>query len=120
MGLKLTPDYAQAFITKILPDLDVEVYIDDIGIWTARSFGEHMQLVGQQVLLCLTQNGMKCKPLKCKWAIKESDFLGYRITPKGVKPWQKKVDGILKMGTPGTRSRSSPSLKQSTSISPCG
>ena len=99
MGLKSSPDYAQAFITKILNGLDVEVYIDDMGLWTSGSFEEHMLLV-DSILQRLAANGMKCNPLKCEWAVKESDFLGYWLTPEGVKPWQKKVDGILKMGTP--------------------
>ena len=38
MGVKLSPDIAQSLIKKILVHLDVEVYIDDIGIWTKGSF----------------------------------------------------------------------------------
>ena len=45
MGLKSAPDYAQAFITKILRGLDVEVYIDNMGIWTNGPFTKHITLV---------------------------------------------------------------------------
>ena len=32
--------------------------------------------------------------------MKETDFLGHWFTPEGVKPWQKKVDAIVKMERP--------------------
>ena len=38
MGVKISPDVAQSLIKKILTDLDVEVCIDNIGIWTQGSF----------------------------------------------------------------------------------
>ena len=70
-----------------------------MGIWSRRQFSQHLSLINQ-VLKRLAENGMKCNPLKCEWAVKESGFLGFWLTPTGVKPWQKKVNGILKMGIP--------------------
>ena len=43
---------------------------------------------------------MKCNPLKCDWAVQETDFLGFWITSKGVKPWIKRIEPILAMSTP--------------------
>lgn len=34
MGLKTSPDIAQSEVEKLLHGLDIEVYIDDIGIFS--------------------------------------------------------------------------------------
>jgi hypothetical protein len=44
MGLKTSPDIAQSTIEKILKGLDVETYIDDIGIFS-NAYNEHMAMV---------------------------------------------------------------------------
>jgi hypothetical protein len=99
MGIKVSPDFAQSMIKKILHGLDIDAYMDDLGIWTKGSFDDHFSIV-DTVLERLVANGMKCNPLKCKWGVKEAHFLGHYMTPDGITPMRNKIDAVLKLGKP--------------------
>eukprot|EP00957_Ditylum_brightwellii_P158445 12059543-Ditylum_brightwellii.AAC.1 len=43
MGINGAPDIAQAIIEEILTGLDVEAYLDDIGIFTNGTYEQHME-----------------------------------------------------------------------------
>ena len=99
MGVKIS-DVAQCFMNDMLCRiLNCCCYIDYLGIWADGDFQDHLRVVSL-VLSWLHSNNMKCNPLKCKWFVKEIDFLGFWMTHKGLKPWKKHIDAILKMGRP--------------------
>ena len=99
MGLHCSPDIAQATIEKILSGLGIVVYMDDIGIWTKGNIDQHFAKVCM-CLSALANNGLKANPLKCEWAVQNTDFLGYDMTPKHCKPMKNKIDALLLMDRP--------------------
>jgi hypothetical protein len=69
MGLKCSPDIAQAAMENVLSDIkDADIYIDDIGAFL-HDWDHHVNLVAT-ILRQLCENGFIIIPLKCEWAVK--------------------------------------------------
>ena len=66
-GKHLLPDIAQSMIENVLKGLDVEVYINDIGIFSD-TYEAQMQKVNL-VLQRLEPTRLKVNPLKCEWCV---------------------------------------------------
>ena len=97
MGVKISPDIAQRFMMDILQGIpNCCCYIDDLGIWINRSFQDHLHVV-DLVLFCLHAHKVKYNLLKCECFVEETDFLGFWMTPEGIKPWKKKIEAIINM-----------------------
>ena len=99
MGVKISPDVAQAYMVEMLQGIPSECYMDDVDMCTNGSFKEHMAIINQ-ILQISQQNEMKCNPLKCSWEVQETYFLGYWMTPTAKKPWEKITEAILLLQEP--------------------
>jgi hypothetical protein len=92
MGLKCSPNIAQAIMECMLADIkDAHIYIDDTGAFS-KDWNHHVQLVAN-ILHHLCKNGFTINPLRCEWAVNKTDWLGYWLTPRGLKPWKKENRG---------------------------
>ena len=69
-------------------------FINDILVATDTEEG-HNELV-EKVLRRLEENDLFVKSEKCKWKVREVEFLEVVIGPKGMKMQKEKVEGMLK------------------------
>lgn len=94
-GLKGAPATFQRLMTSVLGELNWQIlliYLDDIIIYS-RSFEEHL-LHLQLVLDKLRAAGLKLNPSKCVFACTEVHYLGFVVSPEGIKPDQGKTKAI--------------------------
>jgi len=68
-------------------------FIDNILVVTDTEEG-HDELV-EEVLKRLEENDLFMKPEKYKWKVREVEFLGVIIGPRGVEIQKEKVEGVL-------------------------
>jgi len=96
-GLTNSPATFQAMMNNLFRDLinqgDIATFIDNILVATDTEEG-HDELV-EEVLRRLEGNDLFVKPEKYKWKVREVEFLGVVISPKGVEMQKEKVEGVL-------------------------
>jgi len=87
----------QTMMNDLFRDLinqgDMVTFINNILVATDTEEG-HNKLV-EEVLKRLEENNLFMKPEKCKWKVREVEFLGVVIGPKGVKMQREKIEGVL-------------------------
>ena len=96
-GLMNSPATFQAMMNELLRDLintgKVAVFIDNVIVGTEMEEG-HNKLVAE-VVKRLEENDLYVKPEKCKWKVREVEFLEVVIGPEGIKMEEEKVKGVL-------------------------
>jgi len=101
-GLTNSPATFQMMINDLFRDLinqgDTTTFIDDILVATDTE-KEHDELV-EEVLRRLKENNLFVKPEKCRWKVREIEFLGVIIGPKGVEMQKEKVKRVLNWPAP--------------------
>lgn len=91
----------QRFMNRIFGDLDfVVVFVDDICIASIseEEHRDHIRVVFER----LQQNGLVLNLTKCRFALKEVDFLGYRVCEEGIKPGPERVKAVVEYKLPET------------------
>ena len=101
-GLMNSPAMFQAMMNELLRDLTntgkVAVFIDDVIVGTETEEG-HDELVAE-VIKRLEENVLYVKLEKCKWKVREVEFLRVVIGLEGIKMEKEKVKGVLEWLTP--------------------
>jgi len=101
-GLTNLPTTFQAMMNKLLRDLintgKVAAFIDDVIIGMETEEG-HDEIVAE-VIRRLEENDLYVKLEKCRWKVREVEFLGVVIGPEGIKMEKGKVKEVLEWPTP--------------------
>ena len=101
-GLTNLPAMFQAMMNELLRNLinmgKVGSFIDDIMVETETEEG-HDKLV-EEILKRLEENDLYVKPEKCKWKVREVDFLGVVLGLEEIKMEKAKVKAMLDWPVP--------------------
>ena len=74
------------------------IYIDDILV-TGKTIADHLSNL-EVVLTRLEEAGVRLKRDKCSFLLPSVEFLGHRISSKGIQPMLEKVEAIHKAPEP--------------------
>ena len=75
----LSLDIAQEIIEDFCAREETDIYINDVGTF-GNDWPSHVYTL-KHVLTIFQDNKFMVDPLKCKWAVKETNWLGYWLTP---------------------------------------
>ncbi|GJZ78852.1 reverse transcriptase domain-containing protein [Tanacetum coccineum] len=79
---------------------NIEVYIDDLVI-KSHTEAEMLRDI-DETFRTLRKINMKLNPKKCTFGAVEEMFLGYMISPEGIKPCPDKTEAVLQLSSPRT------------------
>ena len=99
MGLASSAQSYQRWMDHILKGMDgIFCYMDDILCY-ADSKSKHMEIL-TELFTRLNAAGLTLSVDKCRFALSEIDFLGYRVSKDGISPIPKKTQAIKKFPIP--------------------
>ena len=98
-GIASVPAIFQCIMESVLRDIPhVCVYLNDILV-TGESKAAHLRNLAT-VLDCLESAGISLKREKCAFMLPEVEYLGHRISARGLQPLGSKVRAITEAPTP--------------------
>lgn len=101
MGLLGCPASFQRLMEAVTKDLpNVIVYIDDILVHS-KTHAQHQHIL-RLLFERLSQHNLKIRLEKCHFAKTEVEYLGFRLTPKGILPGTDKVQAVRDTKPPTT------------------
>ena len=99
-GNKIAPSFAQSVMDSLFgQDVNVEVFMDDIAIFTTGSFEKHLEAL-RDVLSVLSSENFRINKSKCIFAVAEVNYLGHAITSSEIMPQLRKISTILNLEEP--------------------
>ena len=78
--------------------LSTPVYLDDVLCW-GKTKVEHDKVL-ESIFKCLADADMALSLDKCKFGQSQVEYLGYSVTPSGIKPLDRKLDSLKYFKTP--------------------
>jgi len=103
-GLKIGPQLFQRFINEALSELikrgDVVVYMDDILVAT-ETLESHINVL-KEVFTILVSNKLELKLGKCAFLYTEVEYLGYKVSKRGIQPTDRGIAAVQNFPEPKT------------------
>ena len=98
-GVSSAPSLFQRIMENLLQGIPgILIYIDDILV-TGKTIADHLSNL-EVVLTRLEEAGVRLKRDKCSFLIPSVEFLGHRISSRGIQPTLEKVEAIHKAPGP--------------------
>ncbi|XP_055680279.1 uncharacterized protein K02A2.6-like [Lutzomyia longipalpis] len=98
-GISAAPGIFQKFMETLLAGIPgTQVYLDDILV-VAQNEKEHSERI-EKVLQKLQKANLTVKKEKCRFGVKELEFVGYKIDDQGIHPTRDHVKDIVQTPPP--------------------
>ena len=103
-GVSAAPSIFQRTMENLLQGIPhTSVYLDDILV-TGSTEEEHLRNL-DQVLTRLEDAGMRLKRSKCEFMLSEVEYLGHRISSRGLQPTEEKVRAVARAPAPENKTQ---------------